>query len=239
MPEPTSATPATSTATAEPNSQATPAATGEPTPTTPPPAPTTPEPEPATGDGEGLGDAGKRAIDRMKEERDNALKAAKKAEGDLKKLQEASLSEQEKRDQRLAKLEAEKVGWESERQQNRIEQAVGRLATKLKLVDVETVVRLVDQATVTFDDQGSPTNVEQLVTDLVADKPFLAGPTAPPPPAGGINAGDGTSGGPPPKLTAEELQAAKDAGMTPERYAQLKSVSTLTDWQATRPKPTT
>jgi hypothetical protein len=239
MPGQTGATPATSDATTEPNDQANPAATGETPSTTPPPTTTPPPAPPATDDADALGDPGKRALDRMKAERDEAERLRKKAEGDLKKLQEASLSEQEKRDQRLAELEAEKVGWERERQQNRIEQAVGRLATKLKLVDVETVVRLVDPAQVTFDDQGSPTNVEQLVTDLVKEKAFLVGQAAAPPPAGGINAGDGTSGGPPPKLTAEELQAAKDAGMTPERYAQLKSVSTLTDWQATRPKPTT
>lgn len=171
----------------------------------------------------------------MKEERDNALKAAKKAEGDLKKLQEASLSEQEKRDKRLEELEAEKTVWERERQQNRIEQAVGRLTAKLKLVDVETVVRLVDPARVEFDDKGSPTNVEQLVTDLIRDKPFLATTAPTPPPAGGINAGDGTSGGPPPNLTADELEAAKASGMTPERYAAMKGVKTLDDWKAMQP----
>jgi hypothetical protein len=171
----------------------------------------------------------------MKAERDEAERLRKKAEGDLRKLQEASLSEQEKRDKRLEELEAEQKAWERERQQNRIEQAVGRLAAKLKLVDVETVVRLVDGARVEFDDQGNPKNVEQLVTDLVKDKPFLVGQAPAAPAPGGINAGDGTSGGPPPNLTADELGAAKASGMTPERYAAMKSVKTLDDWKAIQP----
>jgi hypothetical protein len=35
-----------------------------------------------------------------------------------------------------------------------------------------------------------------------------------------------------PTLTEDELQAAKRAGMTPERYAEMKGVRTLNDYEA-------
>jgi len=63
-----------------------------PAPTTPPPAP--PATPPATGDD--LGDAGKQALDRMKAERTEAQKTAKKAQAELEQLRAASMSEQEK-----------------------------------------------------------------------------------------------------------------------------------------------
>jgi hypothetical protein len=37
---------------------------------------------------------------------------------------------------------------------------------------------------------------------------------------------------PDPTLTDDELTAATRAGMTPEKYAEMKGVRTLDDWQA-------
>jgi hypothetical protein len=178
-----------------------------------------------------------RLTEAIKAERKLKAEAERKARDEKKRaddLESEKLSEDEKRTKRLAELEAEQKAWEQERREYRIEQAIGRLAPSLSLVDVETVLRLVDQAQITFDDNGIPTNVETVVKDLVKAKPFLAGKAAPAAP-GGINAGDGTSSGPPPKLTAEELEAAKKAGMTPERYAAMKSVTTIDDWKKTQP----
>lgn len=60
------------------------------------PAPeTTDTPPPATGD-DGLGDAGKQAIDRMKAERNDATKALKAAQKELETLRQAQMSESEK-----------------------------------------------------------------------------------------------------------------------------------------------
>jgi hypothetical protein len=58
----------------------------------PPPAPT----QPATGDSDALGDAGKRALDAMKAERNAALAAAKTAEKAFEDLRLAGASESEK-----------------------------------------------------------------------------------------------------------------------------------------------
>lgn len=235
MPETqTGATPATPSATPGPNDQAAPAATGSPPPATPPTPPVDPPEPPATDDSE-LGEGGKAALEAERKARRDAEKRAKDAEKKAADLESEKLTEDQRKAKRLEELEAEKTAWERERQQYRIEQAVGRLTAKLKLVDVETVVRLVDSGRVEFDDSGIPTNVEKLVGDLVKEKPFLATTAATPPPAGGINAGDGTSGGPPPNLTADELEAAKASGMTPERYAAMKSVKTLDDWKAMQP----
>src|SRR3954468_8968302 len=84
---------------------ATPAAEGATPPQTPPatPAPSTqPVPastspgDPSADDALGLGDAGKRALDAMKAERNAAVTAAKAAERQLEELRAASLSETEK-----------------------------------------------------------------------------------------------------------------------------------------------
>jgi len=64
---------------------------------TPPPAGDAPAAQPpATGDDAALGDAGKRAIDAMKAERDAAQRAAKAAEKALEELRLAGASEAEK-----------------------------------------------------------------------------------------------------------------------------------------------
>jgi len=59
-------------------------------------APTNAAPEPATGDPEALGDAGKRALDLMKSERDAAVKAAKAAEKERDELKSRTQTDQEK-----------------------------------------------------------------------------------------------------------------------------------------------
>lgn len=234
----TGATPATSSATPEPNSQANPEPTWAAAPSTNPPASSAPPP-PATGDDEPLGEPGRRALEDERQKRRDAEKRAKDAEKKAADLEAEKLTDDEKRNKRLAELEASEASWNQERRQLRIEQGIARLAGKLKLVDVETVARLVDPAKVTFDDSGSPTNIEEVVTAIVTDKPFLATTAAPPPPpAGGINAGDGLTSQPPPNLTADELAAAKAAGMDPAKYAALRGKTTLGEWQASQPKTT-
>jgi hypothetical protein len=239
MPETqTGATPATPSATPGPNDQAPPVATGSPNPppATPPAAPSTEPPATGAEADKPLGEAGQRALEEERRLRRDAEKLAKDEKKRADALESEKLTEDQRRTKRLDELEAEKVGWERERQQLRIEQAVARLTTKLKLVDVETVVRLVDPAKVEFDDAGQPTNVEDVVKVLIVDKPFLVSAgTAPTPPTPGINAGDGTSGGPPPNLTADELEAAKQLGMAPETYERMKGVRTLEDYQKAQP----
>jgi hypothetical protein len=134
--------------------------------------------------------------------------------------------------QRLAELEAEKAAWQTERQQMYVGFAVRDLAAKYGLIDAEAVVRLMDWTMLDFDDAGKPVNTEDAVRALLRDKPYLGGVRPQAPVA--TNATEGTTSARPPNLTADELAAAQASGISVERYAALKGVRTIEDWQATR-----
>lgn len=126
---------------------ATPAAGGATPPQTPPaasapapqsqPAPTpTPDPS-APDDTQGLGDAGKRALDAMKAERNAALAAAKAAERELEQIKAASLSESEKAIAAARKAGADEVT-------ERLHARVRRAETKLALARAGAVPSLIE-----------------------------------------------------------------------------------------------
>lgn len=216
---------------------ATPAAGATPAEPTPPaegtPATGAASPETQPVETPPLGPTGEAALEAERTARRDAERRAKAAEKALKEREEAELSEQQKQAKRLAELEAEKQGWESERRTVYLTAAVTQLQPKLGLVDVDVVTRLLDPAAIEWDDNHRPTNTEALVRALLHDKPFLGGATRTTPPVG-IGATEGTTTAPAPSLTAEELEAARSTNMTPERYASLKGVRTIEDWQATR-----
>lgn len=162
---------------------ATPAAGGATPPQTPPPDGTagagTQPAMGATEPDEPLGEGGKRAL---AEERRSAAKwkaDAEKAQAELAKLQQASLTDSEKRDQRLAELERKEALWEVERQDWQTRESVTNAALRLGFADPVDAYSLVDRAALDFDEQGRPTNVTKLLTDLIAAKPYLAGSNRP------------------------------------------------------------
>jgi len=126
-----------------------------------------------------LGEGGKRAL---AEERKAAAKwktEAEAAKAELTKLQNASLTEAEKRDQRLAELEREKAIWDTERQDWQTRESVTHAALRLGYADPVDAYSLIDRASLEFDDNGKPRNVDKLLTDLIAAKPYLAGASRP------------------------------------------------------------
>jgi hypothetical protein len=105
--------------------------------------------------------------------------------------------------------------------------------SKHGLVDPAAAAKLALQDKLAdFDDDDEPTDVDDLVAELVEAYGFLKGekPKAKPKPAPNIDSGDKPSKKAP-KLTAEQLEAAKAAKMTPERYAALLHGGSLDDWQ--------
>jgi hypothetical protein len=204
--------------------------------------------QPATGDAapqtdtpedEQLGPAGVKAYEAEKTARREAEKRARefakdkaKLEQRLQEIADKDLDEQTKKDRRLSELEAERTVLLQERQRTMVTMEVNRLQPKMGLVDVDAASRLLDWEQIEYGDDGKPSNVEDLLRGLLKDKPYLGGQR--PIPSGTINPAGGTTGALPPRLTAEELEAAKTYGMTPERYAALRSVRTIDDWAATR-----
>lgn len=162
---------------------ATPAAAGATPAQTPPTNGTAPAgTQPATGatdDDEPLGEGGKRAL---AEERKAAAKwksEAETAKAELTKLQNASLSESERRDNALAALEREKADWDRERQDMQTREAVTVAALRIGYADPADAYSLIDRAALEFDDSGKPRNVDKLLSDLIAAKPYLAGASRP------------------------------------------------------------
>jgi len=199
------------------------------------------EPTPATDAGSPeqtaaeapLGDVGQRLLAEARKAQRDAERRAKEVEKLLREREEADLSETQRMSKRLAELEAEQAAWQTERQQVYVGLAVRDLQPKYGLIDPEAVTRLMDWSLIDFDEKHRPTNVEDAVRVLLRDKPYLGGvrPQAAPVTT---NATEGTTGARLPNLTADELEAAKVMGMTAERYAALKGVKTIEDWQATR-----
>jgi len=229
---------AETTPTGTPGTGATPAAGATPAPPSPAegsPATGAAPVEPPTTPDPPLGAGGEAALEAERKARRDAEKRAKDAEKALQVREEAELNEAQKAAKRLAELEAEKAAWTTERRQVFLTSAVTSLQSKLGLVDVDVVTRLLDPSAIDYDDAGKPTNTEVLVRALLHDKPFLGGAKSATTPPVGIGATEGTTGtAPAPSLTADELEAARTTGMTPERYAALKGVRTIDEWQATR-----
>ncbi len=165
-----------------------------------------------------------------------ANKEAEKARLAARELERSKLSEEEKASAELADLKAEREQWLLEKRKLLADAEARDIGAKLGLVDYRDALALIPADQIETDADGKPTNIEALFRELVAAKGYLvAHPSKPVPPSTGAAAG--TSGGRPPNLTADELAAAQRTGIAPERYAALKGVTTLADWQATRPKP--
>jgi hypothetical protein len=90
------------------------------------------------------------------------------------KQQQANQSETERLQARIAELEKRDSDRETERQLDRVQTATVREAAKLGFRDPGDAYRLLDAASIDFDDAGQPTNVGKLLSGLLKDKPYLA-----------------------------------------------------------------
>ncbi len=138
--------------------------------------------KPATGapdSDETLGEGGKSALHAERKAAAEWKSKAEKAERELHAVREASMSESEKRDQRLADLERQQSDWERERQDWQTREAVTITALRLGYADPADAYSLIDRAALEFEDSGKPRNVDKLLTDLIAQKPYLAGASRP------------------------------------------------------------
>jgi hypothetical protein len=188
---------------------ATPAAGGATPPQTPPaavaPAPTPqPQPQPAPApatepsapdDTTGLGDAGKRALDAMKAERNAAIAASKAAERELEQLRTASLSETEKAIAAARKAGADEIT-------ERLHARVRRAETKLALARAGAVHSLIEDlanaaefAALVVDDSDQVTGLDDALKAHRARVPdAYRAPTSPGP--GSVDGGPRAPGAP-------------------------------------------
>jgi len=228
---------------------------GEPTPVTPPAPPAEPDPAavvtpsepvttpPAEPEPEQWDEARARATITRQREAEKQLKAKlKEAEAKAAKLDEleaANQSDLEKAQARVEALEAQATAAHEKLESANLIAALSTVqvpdpkdTTKNTGVrDPRASAKLITG--VEYDDEGEPTNLTERVVALLTEYDFLSAAQGSaqriPPPATNAGTGQHQAGGP--VLTPEELQAAKDAGMTPERYAALKDVSNISEFE--------
>src|SRR3990167_389758 len=159
-----------------------------------------------------------RKLREAEKEGKKALKQLTDAQAKLKELEDAKLSEEEKKERRLEELEAERATWEQERQDTRLRLAVYARSAELGVADADLALAALDRSKVEYGKDGEPSNVADVLLELLEAKPILKatkGAYA----RAGLNAGEGARPGPAPQLNAAQLDAARAAGMEPEEYA--------------------
>lgn len=189
---------------------------------------------------EALGDAGKRALDHMKAERDAAIKALRAAESGQDAVKAARQSAQELTDLRrfkaeaegrLADFEAEQAKAEAERTaraeadqrfNERILRAEIKAAAKGRLSDPEDAFRFLDASVFEVSEDGDPDTsaIESAIEALLESKPYLAvqdGRRFTGTPDAGARKETG-----PPQLTEQDLK-----GMSPDQIVEAKKSGQL------------
>lgn len=173
--------------------------------------------EPIQGE-EALGDAGKKALDRMKAERNAAREAAQTARDELEKAREQLAAAQSKED--VDRILAEREAAIASEYQRKLAQAEIRASAIGKVVDVDLVLSLPEFDPTNFvTDSGDvdETRIASAISDLVSSKPYLAAQGQ-----GVKGSGDGgTRNGSQPtqltrtdlaRMTPQEIREAQDAG---------------------------
>jgi hypothetical protein len=115
-----------------------------------------------------------------------ARREAAKYRTDLRKVTDAQLSESERLQRRVTELEQERAESAARDRERAIRLAALEAAAKLGFRDPDLAVRLVDPTAVEVSDEGTPRNVERLLTDVLARSPYLARPGAPADFGGGV-----------------------------------------------------
>lgn len=123
---------------------------------------------------EGLGDAGKKAIDAMKAERNQAREDAKRLQAEIAELR---AKEQGREAEYAAELERQKVNDEALAKANdRIRKAEVRALAAGKLADPNDALQFLELSSIEVSEDGAidANVVNALITELLTSKPYLA-----------------------------------------------------------------
>lgn len=115
---------------------------------------------------------------RFKELNDRAKEAeAKVAEAEKIKEQEAQkkLKEEGKLEELLEEKDKKIEELTSNLKSFKLKNEIVSVASKLKVVDTEVVEKLIDESKLDVDTEGNYTNVEDVIQNLLSEKPYLAG----------------------------------------------------------------
>lgn len=184
-----------------------------------PQAGATTTPEPQAGDGKTASksaDDYERMIAELRKEAAGYRTKNKKYEEEEAKRAEAQLSEQQKLEKRNADLQKSLDDTLKSHQEYKINAEVRLQAAQLGFADLSDAMRLLDLTAIEYDQDGAPSNVKNLLSQLLKAKPYLAGKPATQPSSGGAT-------NPPRSITSgqAEVTDAFIASLTPSAYAEL------------------
>ena len=149
------------------------------TPATPEAAATdTPDPEGA----EQLGDAGKKALDAMKEREKAARAATRERDAEIDRLKSEISAQTQSADERAREEARRELRVEADARANeRILKAEIRAAATAKLADPADALRYLDlkDFDVSSDGDVDGSRITEAITDLIAARPYLGKPTGP------------------------------------------------------------
>jgi len=117
-------------------------------------------------------------VKRLRAEAAEYRKRLRELEQTVRQHEESKLSETERLQNRLAELERQQSLHERERQERTLKYETMLTASKLGIVDPEAAYKLLDLASIEFEEDGTPKNVEKALRELIATRPYLAGGSA-------------------------------------------------------------
>jgi Skp family chaperone for outer membrane proteins len=137
-------------------------------------------------------DAVKVRLERQKAQYQQQLKGAEEVKKRLQEIEDADKSELQKAQDRAAELERRATEAEKAQRETLYEAAVIAEAASKHVADPRDVARLLNRADIVFGDDGSPTNISDVVDSLLKAKPYLvtggAGPVDQGARGGGVQA---------------------------------------------------
>lgn len=176
-----------------------------------------------------------RALREKEREGKRVAKELAEIQGKLKEFEDAQKSELDKaKDAEKEARDKAKLATERVRNAN-LKAALYDKAQELGVVSPSLALKALDRKKIEWDDSDEPANLEPVLEALLDEEPALKATPRKKTPS--TDAGGGVGGGEPPKLTAEQLQAAKDLGYTdPAEYIADMNLKTISDWTARREK---
>lgn len=137
----------------------------------------------------------------------------------------AKLSESEKTQKKLADLQAQYDATLREKQELATSAEIRVQAMQMGM-DAKAASKLLDQGAIERDEQGNPTNVQELLKELVKEYPFLLGKAAPPSSGGATNPPRSASTAP------QELswEVITELQKNPEEYNRRNADGSVSRW---------
>ena len=133
----------------------------------------------------------------------------------LGELEQAQLSEAQRLEARVADAEKQASDAQQQVSQAMIASEVKVRATQMGVVDPDAAFVLLDKKNVTYNTTDGVAGVEDALTQLLEDKPYLRSGNRTP----NLNPETGQAA-PSARLTADQREAARLMGLTDEEYAQ-------------------